>query len=297
MTDCAIHCLICAQERSRFSGHVEVVDNSVLLGILSAPEGIGRTLLEELGITHKIANAIIAQPVTKPLMQCPLPFGLKSQQAIQLALNVQKEYSHQFLTSGHLLGGLLKSAFTEGSGVKGSDVIASRGLTHTTVLNQLLKMLDDEKIVDAESKLCVSPESVELISKLNSDLLTVLLFAEQEAQCNGHYRVGTEHLLLALISQGWFATTNANIDKTELMQAIRIAVNDFTGPGVGWRLKNTPLTPRALEAFRTAIRTASNDNNRHVETRDVAKVLHELKLGVSSALIQKHDLMLITKPN
>lgn len=114
------------------------------------------------------------------------PYTGKAKKAIDLAARISKKMNYNYVGTEHILAGLIK----EGTGVA-AEVLAAANVEY----DKLIKMIED---------LISLGEDVEVLDRDGNSPRTqrVLERAQEEAdkyQCD---EVGTEHLLLAILSQG-----------------------------------------------------------------------------------------------
>ena len=114
------------------------------------------------------------------------PYTAKAKKAIDLAARISKKMNYNYVGTEHILAGLIK----EGTGVA-AEVLAAANVEY----DKLIKMIED---------LISLGEDVEVLDRDGNSPRTqrVLERAQEEAdkyQCD---EVGTEHILLAILSQG-----------------------------------------------------------------------------------------------
>src|SRR6266487_3635201 len=122
----------------------------------------------------------------------------------------------------------------------------------------------------------------------------VMQLANQEAQRFNHEFIGTEHLLLGLISAGTgVASTilkNTNID----LKKVRLEVEKIiqAGPDFILNLGNLPQTPRAKKVIEYAIEESRNLSHNYVGTEHLLLGLVREDQGLASVILTNFGLRL-----
>ena len=110
----------------------------------------------------------------------------KAKKALDIANRLSKSMNYNYVGTEHILAGLLK----EGSGVA-AEVLNVNGVE----LSKLLSMIEELISIDTETLVAerdgYSPRAQHILAK-----------AEEEAHKLGYEKVGTEHILLAIIKEG-----------------------------------------------------------------------------------------------
>lgn len=115
-----------------------------------------------------------------------MKFTDRAKKAIDIANRLSKSMHYNYVGTEHILVGLLK----EGSGVA-SEVLTANGVE----LSKLLSMIED--LISIETDILVaerdgySPRAQHILNK-----------SEEEAHKLGYEKIGTEHILLAIIKEG-----------------------------------------------------------------------------------------------
>jgi ATP-dependent Clp protease ATP-binding subunit ClpC len=112
----------------------------------------------------------------------------------------------------------------------------------------------------------------------------VVTLARQEARDLGHPRIGTEHLLLGLLSHGEgvgaVALDRLGIDADGVRRRIEEIVG--TGPGSVARLT---LSPRAKEVFAEAVREAHEMDRHRVGTGHILLGIVDEGAGLAARIL------------
>ncbi len=121
----------------------------------------------------------------------------------------------------------------------------------------------------------------------------VMLLANQEARRFNHEYIGTEHVLLGLVKEGFGVGANAlknlNVDfhkiRLEVERLIQSAPNEVTE-------ENLPMTPRAKKVIEYAMEEARNLNHKYVGTDHSLLGLLREQEGVAAQILMNLGLKL-----
>jgi predicted dehydrogenase len=237
-------------------------------------------------------------------------FTPRAQQALALARKEADRFNHTFVGTEHLLLGLIAL----GNGVA-ANVLLKRGLDLEKVRQEVEKQVGtgpDQKMIG----------DIPYTRSVNR----VLAVASGEAKNLNHAYVGTEHILLALLSEpdGVVLTVlkNFGVDLEQTRKEIlhelapnlgeasgKLAATESEKPGFFGRLfaKGTPtggqplrgeamnnFTPRAQQVLALARKEAKWFNHNFVGTEHVLLGLIALNQGVAVNVLQKLGLVLET---
>jgi ATP-dependent Clp protease ATP-binding subunit ClpC len=106
----------------------------------------------------------------------------------------------------------------------------------------------------------------------------VVVEAQNEARALGHDYIGTEHLLLGLISEGHGVGAKALESLGVSAEALRAGVTEIAAPGQRSTSAHIPFTPRAKQVLRLALAEALRLGHHYIGTEHLLL-----------ALIQEHD--------
>jgi ATP-dependent Clp protease ATP-binding subunit ClpA len=118
----------------------------------------------------------------------------------------------------------------------------------------------------------------------------VLALARQEADALNHNFVGTEHLLLGLISLGQGVAVNV-LQKLGLdLETVRLEVTKQVGPGPDQKMNlNLPYTPRVKKVLALAAKEAKALNHTYVGTEHILLGLLQGGDGVAARVLKNLD--------
>src|SRR5579863_6195451 len=97
----------------------------------------------------------------------------------------------------------------------------------------------------------------------------VVVLAQEEARALGHGYIGTEHILLGLLSEreGIAAQALAALEIT--LDAARLQVAEIIGEGTGQPSGNIPFTPRAKKVLELSLREAQRLGDGYIGTEHI----------------------------
>jgi ATP-dependent Clp protease ATP-binding subunit ClpA len=121
----------------------------------------------------------------------------------------------------------------------------------------------------------------------------VLQLANQEAQSFNHEYIGTEHVLLGLISEGTGVAAIALKNLDISVPKVRIEVEKIVQAGPGMvTMGRLPQTPRAKKVIEFAIEESRNFNHNYVGTEHLLLGLLRETEGVASQVLMNLGLRL-----
>ena len=127
----------------------------------------------------------------------------KAKKAIDLATRISKKLDYNYVGTEHILAGLIK----EGTGVA-AQVLSADGVDYDKLIQMIKDLISPGEGVAMAEKSGMTPRAEEVLER-----------AQEIAEHLGYDEVGTEHILMAIISQGDCAaarllnTMNVNMQK------------------------------------------------------------------------------------
>ena len=127
----------------------------------------------------------------------------KAKKAIDLATRISKKLDYNYVGTEHILAGLIK----EGTGVA-AQVLSADGVDYDKLIQMIKDLISPGEGVAMAEKSGMTPRAEGVLER-----------AQEIAEHLGYDEVGTEHILMAIISQGDCAaarllnTTNVNMQK------------------------------------------------------------------------------------
>ena len=122
--------------------HEYVGTEHILLGLIHEGQGIGATVLQNLGVDLQTLEMRIEEIVKKGAMGTrsgpDLPYTSRAKKVLDLAMNEARELNHSYVGTEHLLLGLIREA----KGI-GAQVLVDSGVTMDAARNEVLRILND----------------------------------------------------------------------------------------------------------------------------------------------------------
>lgn len=97
----------------------------------------------------------------------------------------------------------------------------------------------------------------------------VVVLAQDEAKALNHNYIGTEHLLLGLISEGEGVAAKALESLDISLEAVRAQVEEIIGHGTSTPTGHIPFTPRAKKVLELSLREALQMNHSYIGTEHI----------------------------
>jgi ATP-dependent Clp protease ATP-binding subunit ClpC len=200
-TDRARQVVVLAQEEARTMGHDHIDTEHILLGLLRVEEGLAARALESLDITVDRARAEVVRVVGsgEEVTAGQLPFTPQAKKVLELALREALSLGHNYIGTEHILLGLAR--VNEGVA---AVILEGLGADCEKVRNEVIRMLAGPRgrTEERKSKRTAAPQLGRAELPLSLRAQTVLDLARVEAADEGHNKVGTAHLLRALLREG-----------------------------------------------------------------------------------------------
>lgn len=129
-----------AQEESRRLGHNFVGAEQILLGLIGEGTGVAAQILKSSGITLKDARIEVEKNIGRGVdpVSIEIPFTVGAKRILELSWDVSKELGKNYISSKHLLLGLIRN----GDSVA-LEVVEALGVAPSVLEAQLLQFVDD----------------------------------------------------------------------------------------------------------------------------------------------------------
>jgi ATP-dependent Clp protease ATP-binding subunit ClpC len=115
----------------------------------------------------------------------------------------------------------------------------------------------------------------------------VVVLAQEEARMLNHNYIGTEHLLLGLISEGDGVAARVLKIMGVSLEAVRSQIEDIIGQGSTAPAGHIPFTPRAKKVLELALREALQLGHDYIGTEHLLLGLIREGEGVAAQVLQK----------
>ena len=113
----------------------------------------------------------------------------------------------------------------------------------------------------------------------------VVVEAQHEARALGHDYIGTEHLLLGLISEGGGVGAKALESLGVGAEALRAAVAEIVEPREQSPSAHIPFTPRAKQVLRLSLAEALRFGHNYIGTEHLLLALIQERNGVAGQVL------------
>jgi ATP-dependent Clp protease ATP-binding subunit ClpA len=115
----------------------------------------------------------------------------------------------------------------------------------------------------------------------------VVVLAQEEARLLNHNYIGTEHLLLGLISEGQGVAAKALESLGISLEAVRAQVEEIIGQGQQAPTGHIPFTPRAKKVLELSLREAKQLGHNYIGTEHILLGLIREGEGVAAQVLVK----------
>jgi ATP-dependent Clp protease ATP-binding subunit ClpA len=139
-TDRARRVVVLAQEEARMMSHNYIGTEHLLLGLAAEDDGVGRKVLDQVGVTLASVRAeierIIGRGRVDNVPEGHIPFTPRAKKTLELALRESVALGHNYIGTEHILLGLLR----EGEGVAAQILVRSTeglGAVRSAVITML----------------------------------------------------------------------------------------------------------------------------------------------------------------
>jgi ATP-dependent Clp protease ATP-binding subunit ClpA len=222
--DRAKRVLALAQDEAIRFNHNYIGTEHLLLGLVREGEGVAARALDSLGVElSKVRVSVEFMIGRGDSTSTPSEVTLspRTKQIIELAIDEARKMGHSHVGTEHLLLGIVR----EGEGV------AARV---------------------PESLATLRAYSGSGLDRLDDAARRVLALARNEAIGLGHSWIGTDHLLLGLISANGTVAQRALGELGVKLDRARESVAKAERPGTEWQAPDIGLTPRAVRLLEAA---------------------------------------------
>jgi ATP-dependent Clp protease ATP-binding subunit ClpC len=118
----------------------------------------------------------------------------------------------------------------------------------------------------------------------------VVVLAQSEARLLQHNYIGTEHILLGLISEGQGVAAKALESLGVSFDAVRAEVEEIVGRGDESPAGHIPFTPRGKKVLELSLREALQLGHNYIGTEHILLGLMREGEGVGAKVLQKMDI-------
>jgi ATP-dependent Clp protease ATP-binding subunit ClpA len=255
--DRAKRVLALAQDEAIRFNHNYIGVEHLLLGLVREGEGVAARVLDSFGVElSKVRTAVefVVGRGDSSTTPSQITLSPRTKKVIELAIDEARQLGHSGVATEHLLLGIVR----EGQSIA-SGVLESLGVEPKKVRHQVIATLG--RSAPGAGVIHVGEPSdtraVTASPRKERDLLTdatrrVVTLAQNEAIGLGHTWLGTEHLVLGLLSANRTAAQDALRSLGLTLDAVRERVSTLPAPPAEWKtsdLAMSPLTMRLLEGW------------------------------------------------
>jgi ATP-dependent Clp protease ATP-binding subunit ClpC len=115
----------------------------------------------------------------------------------------------------------------------------------------------------------------------------VVVQAQEEARTLGHNYIGTEHMLLGLLSEPEGLAARALSSLEISLDAVREQVVEIVGTGAGQQSGHIPFTPRTKKVLELSLREAQRLGDDHIGTEHILLGLAREGDGVGAQILER----------
>jgi ATP-dependent Clp protease ATP-binding subunit ClpA len=241
--DRAKRVLALAQDEAIRFNHNYIGGEHLLLGLVREGEGVAARVLDSMGVELSKARTSVefiigrGDSTTAPT---EITLSPRTKKIIELAIDEARKLGHSHVGTEHLLLGIVR----EGESIA-SGVLQSLGVELEKVRHQVIATLGQQHPPTAGMGVATGPPL-----SVDDPMRRVIALAQNEALGLGHTWVGTEHLVLGLISANGTPAQDALRSLGVTLDTARELVAKVPPPNAEWKtpeLTMTFLTRRLLE--------------------------------------------------
>jgi ATP-dependent Clp protease ATP-binding subunit ClpA len=115
----------------------------------------------------------------------------------------------------------------------------------------------------------------------------VVVLAQEEARNLGHGYIGTEHILLGLLSEGEGLAAQALGALDITLDQVRVQVAEIVGEGTGQPAGHIPFTPRTKKVLELSLREAQRLGDSYIGTEHILLGLAREGEGVGAQVMDR----------
>jgi hypothetical protein len=159
------------------------------------------------------------------------------------------------------------------AGATWSEIGASMGVTRQAVQKRFVPRPTEPEALDAAVSGRSTPRAQAVVAA-----------AQEEARALGHNYIGTEHLVLGLLSQPESLGAQVLAERVT-PQALRAAMSEALGPPAGQLLDRAPYTPRAKRALELTVEAADRLRHDYIGTEHILLGVLAEGLGIGARVL------------
>jgi ATP-dependent Clp protease ATP-binding subunit ClpA len=305
-TERARRVLSLAQDEAQRFNHNYIGTEHLLLGLVREGDGVAAKVLSNLGVDLAQARERVELLIGRGDRVVLGEIGLtpRAKKAVELAIDEARRLNHHYIGTEHLLLGLVR----EGEGIAGR-VLEMLGVNLEKVRTQTIQVLSQSgshgERTDAPQGAPGEPwiqrrqrdgdidrdqfgtfTDRDRFDRFTERARKVLSLAQEEAQRFNHNYIGTEHLLLGLVSEGDGIAARVLGNLGVELAKVRSVVEFIIGRGDRIVLGEIGLTPRAKKVIDLAVDEARRMDHHYVGTEHLLLGLVREGEGIAAGVLE-----------
>jgi ATP-dependent Clp protease ATP-binding subunit ClpA len=278
-TERARQVVVLAQEEARALRHNYIGTEHILLGLLREEEGLAARVLTDLGLTVEDVRKEVVRLVGpgEEVASGQIPFTVRAKKVLEAALREALFLGNNHIETEHILLGL----------VSGDEGVAARILLHAG--------MDPDRIRDRVTQLLSGPSGRRpptggepgagagaaadvpgrRVRRFTSQARQAVEAARREAFSLGHAHIGSEHILLGLLSDAESESAQIVAAFGVSVQGVRSHVERLGRSTQAATAEEIPFAPQAHQALDRAQVHAANFGHGQVDTTHLLLSLTE----------------------
>jgi ATP-dependent Clp protease ATP-binding subunit ClpA len=303
-TERARKVLSLAQDEAQRFNHNYIGTEHLLLGLVREGDGVAAKVLSNLGVDLAQVRATVELIMGRGDRIVLGEIGLtpRAKKVIELAVDEARRLNHHYIGTEHLLLGLVR----EGEGIAGR-VLEMLGVNLEKVRTQTIQVLSGVSRQTPAAPQAAPGEpwiqrrlrdgdidrdrfgtftDRDRFDRFTERARKVLSLAQDEAQRFNHNYIGTEHLLLGLVSEGDGIAAHVLGNLGVELARVRSAVEFIIGRGDRIVLGEIGLTPRAKKVIDLAVDEARRMDHHYVGTEHLLLGLVREGEGIAAGVLE-----------
>jgi ATP-dependent Clp protease ATP-binding subunit ClpA len=244
--DRAKRVLALAQDEAIRFNHNYIGVEHLLLGLVREGQGVAARVLESMGVElSRVRTAVEFKIGRGDSTTSPSEITLspRTKKVIELSTEEARKLGHGHVGTEHLLLGIVR----EGGGIAG-EILQSLGVELEKVRQQVTATIGQTAAPGTprvNTYTFLGHEVERPTERMDDVTRRVIALSENEAIGLGQTWVGTEHLVLGLISANGSIPQRALTELGLTTDKIRERVAKVPSPGPEWQTQQVTMTPRA----------------------------------------------------
>jgi ATP-dependent Clp protease ATP-binding subunit ClpA len=280
LTKKSIKAIMLAQDESRRLGHRFVGTEQILLGTLSEETSVVAMVLKSMGVTLEHARIEVEKIIGRGSDFVPIDipsFSPEACRAIDLAEESAQQLGYNYIDTDHLLLGTLRI----------EDGIALQVLANLLANLGIDLVLDATKFRDlVVEMLSVKDFTGRSVKNFTGSSVKVTIFAQEESRRLGHSFVGTEQILLGILSEETSVAAKVLKSRGVTLEHARIEVEKIIGRGSDFVAVDIPLfSPKASRAINLSLEEARQLGSDYIDTEHLLLGTLRIEDGIALQIL------------